>query len=334
LTVLIAVAAVILIALFFDFVNGFHDTANAIATVVSTRVLTPFQAVLMAAFMNFVGVFIFGVSIALTIGKGIIDPSVVNITIIFAALVGAVIWNLITWYWGLPSSSSHALVGGLIGATIVGVGNLNAIVWDGVLKTFAFIFVAPILGFIGSVFFTIIILSVFKKFSPLKVNSYFRKLQLVSASFYAMGHGTNDAQKTMGLITVLLFSEGLISTFDVPFWVIIAAYGAISIGTFAGGWRIVKTMGSKITKLRPVDGFCAETAGGFVLLGTAHFGIPVSTTHVIAGSIMGTGSVKRGSSVRWIVARKILYAWLFTIPCAAFFAALTLVLTKFAISFL
>ena len=323
------VGIVIAIALIFDFINGFHDSANSIATVVATNVLSPRKAVALAAFWNMFGAFVFGVAVATTIGKGVIDSKIVNIYVILAALIGAIAWNIITWFYGIPSSSSHALIGGLIGAGIV-AGGFNIVQAAGLGKILAFIFLAPLIGFIGAIIFSIIMLWSFKKFTPIGVNKYFKKLQLVSSSFYSLGHGTNDAQKTMGIISLLLFSSGLISTFYIPKWVIILSHSAIALGTLFGGWKIVKTMGTKITKLRPFDGFSAETSGGLVLLSTAYFGIPVSTTHVIAGSIMGVGSVKRSSGVRWAIARRIVVAWIITIPISAIIGSISyLVISSF-----
>ncbi len=315
----------IIIALIFDFVNGFHDAANSIATIVATRVLSPLQAVLMAAFWNFVGAFFFGVAIAKTVGSGIIVKQAATIDVLLAALIGAIIWNLITWRFGLPSSSSHALIGGLVGSAIT-FGGVNTIIFSGLNKILLFIVLAPLLGMAGSIIFAVVVFSISKGFSPVKINAWFKRLQLVSASWYSLGHGTNDAQKTMGVIAAVLFSAGFIDSFRIDRWVIIAAYTAIALGTFAGGWKIVKTMGSRLTKLRPVDGFCAESGGAITLLATAHFGIPVSTTHVIAGSILGVGITKRASGVRWGVARNIVYGWLLTIPMSAFFAAVSHVL--------
>ena len=315
----------IIIALIFDFTNGFHDAANSISTIVATRVLTPVQAVLMAAFWNFIGAFFFGVAIAKTVGSGIIVKQAATIDVLLAALIGAIIWNLITWRFGLPSSSSHALIGGLVGSAIA-FGGVNTIIFFGLNKILFFIVLAPLLGIIGSIIFAVVVFSISKGFSPLKINSWFKRLQLVSASWYSLGHGTNDAQKTMGVIAAVLFSAGLIDSFRIDRWVIFAAYTAIALGTFAGGWRIVKTLGSRLTKLRPVDGFCAESGGAITLLGTAHFGIPVSTTHVIASSILGVGVTKRASGVRWGIARSIIYGWLLTIPMSAFFAAVSHVL--------
>lgn len=313
---------VIIIALIFDFINGFHDSANSIATIVATNVLKPRNAVLLAAFWNFFGAFVFGIAVATTIGKGIIKPEIATIHAVLAALIGAILWNIITWYYGIPSSSSHALIGGLIGAGIFSSG-FNSVIFSGLNKILLFIFVAPLLGFLGATFFTILVMWLFKSKEPGKMNWYFKKLQLVSSSLYSLGHGVNDAQKTMGVIALVLFTSGLISAFYIPKWVIIASYTAIALGTFFGGWRIVKTMGIKITKLKPFHGFSAETSGGLVLLGTSMFGIPVSTTHVISGSIMGVGAVRRYSGVRWQIARKIVIAWLLTIPMSAIIAGLS-----------
>lgn len=322
--VLLAVLTIV-VALVFDFVNGFHDAANSISTVVATRVLTPLQAVMMASFWNFIGAFVFGVAIAKTVGSGIIIREAAVVEVILAALMGAIIWNIITWRLGLPSSSSHALIGGLIGAAVT-FGGVGTIQFSGLNKTVLFIVLAPVIGMIGAVIFTVIVFSISRKFSPVAINSWFKRLQLVSASWYSLGHGTNDAQKTMGVIAAALFSAGFIDSFRIDVWVILAAHAAIALGTLAGGWRIVKTMGVKLSKLRPVDGFCAESGGALTLLGTAHFGIPVSTTHVIASSILGVGLTKRASGVRWGVARRIVLAWLLTIPMSAFFASVSYVL--------
>ncbi|OGC77034.1 MAG: inorganic phosphate transporter, partial [candidate division Zixibacteria bacterium RBG_16_40_9] len=299
---------------FFDFVNGFHDAANSIATVVSTRVLPPKYAVAWAAFFNFVAAFTFGVGIAKTIGKGIIRPEIVDIYVILGGLIGAIAWDIITWYLGLPTSSSHALVGGFAGAAVAKVG-WSALIAKGLIKIGIFIFIAPILGLVLGFSFMVATLRLFRKFAPGVIDKYFRKLQLLSAAAYSLGHGTNDAQKTMGIITILLFSTGhLGKEFYVPTWVILTCHAAIALGTLAGGWRIVKTMGMKMTKLKPVGGFCAETAGAITLFGTAIAGIPVSTTHTITGSILGVGSTIRLSAVRWGVARRIIWAWILTIP--------------------
>jgi len=313
------VVVTIIIALAFDFVNGFHDSANAIATVVVTRVLTPHQAVIVAALGNFIGAFVFPVAVATTVGKGIVDPGAVSGIVILAGLVGAIIWDLLTWYLGLPTSSSHALIGGLVGASLVAKG-ANVVHWENVLKTAEFIVIAPFLGIIGAMFFTVVVFFLVQNKRPGSIDHYFRKLQLFSSVFYAVSHGTNDAQKTMGVIAAVLFSNGILTHFYVPIWVILSAHAAIAAGTYFGGWRIVKTMGTRIKSLRPVGGFCAETGGGVVLMFTALAGIPVSTTHVISGAIMGVGAVKSLTSVRWVVARKIFWSWVITIPASALFA--------------
>jgi inorganic phosphate transporter, PiT family len=315
------VVFIILVALVFDFINGFHDAANSIATVVSTRVLTPSQAVVWAAFFNFVAAFGFGVNVARTVGKGIVHPEVIDAGVVLAGLVGAIAWNLITWYGGIPSSSSHALIGGLSGAAVAKAG-LGSLVPEGLLKTASFIVLSPLLGLALGFALMTAVMRLFLDASPSRVDALFRRLQLVSAAFYSLGHGTNDAQKTMGIITVLLFSAGYLGPeFHVPFWVILAAHAAMGLGTLAGGWRIVKTMGMGITKLKPVGGFCAETAGSVMLIGTAVAGIPVSTTHTITGAIVGVGATSRLSAVRWGLARRIVWAWIFTIPAAAAMAA-------------
>lgn len=324
---LFIVILTIFVALAFDFVNGFHDSANAIATIVVTRVLTPHQAVIVAAIGNFIGAFVFPVTVATTIGKGIINPSAVTTTLLIAALLGAIIWDLITWRWGLPTSSSHALIGGLLGAALVGKG-ASVIKWSSIIKMTEFIVIAPLLGGIGAFIFAIIVFFIVRNYRPAIVNNYFRKLQLLSSTFYAVSHGTNDAQKTMGIIAALLVSSKYINHFYVPVWVILSAHAAIAAGTYFGGWRIVKTIGTKIKMLRPVDGFCAETGGGLVLLFTALAGIPVSTTHVISGAIIGVGTVKGASSVRWAVARRIVWTWLVTIPAGAFFSSIVFLILK------
>ncbi len=316
MTTLEIVIFVIFVALVFDFLNGFHDAANSIATVVSTKVLTPQQAVVWAAFFNFVAAFVFGTGVAKTIGQGMVDISVVDIHVIFAGLLGAIVWDIITWYYGLPVSSSHALIGGYAGAAVAKVG-FGAIIYAGWIKTLIFIVVAPLLGLFLGFTIQVIIFHIFKKKSPSKVDKIFRKLQLVSAGFYSLGHGTNDAQKTMGIIAGVLLSAGFLKEFIIPFWVILLCHAAISLGTLFGGWRIVKTMGMGITQLKPVGGFCAETAGAITLLGTAVWGIPVSTTHTITGAIMGVGATRRLSAVRWGVAKKIVWAWVLTIPLSA-----------------
>jgi inorganic phosphate transporter, PiT family len=314
---------IVLVALIFDFINGFHDAANSIATVVSTRVLTPLQAVVWAAFFNFVAAFGFGVSVATTVGKGVVDASVVDEWVILAGLTGAIAWDLITWYWGLPTSSSHALIGGFAGAAVVKAG-FGALVAPGLIKIGVFMIMAPLLGMVMGFLMMLVTMLAFRNQTPGRVDRIFRRGQLVSAAAYSLGHGTNDAQKTMGIIAVLLFSTGHLGTeFYVPFWVIMAAHAALGLGTLSGGWRIVKTMGMRITKLRPVGGFCAETAGAIMLIGTAVAGIPVSTTHTITGAIMGVGATQRFSAVRWGVAGRIVWAWVLTIPASAAVAAVT-----------
>jgi PiT family inorganic phosphate transporter len=326
--VLSLVVFIVFVALVFDFINGFHDAANSIATVVSTRVLTPLQAVAWAAFFNFVAAFGFGVGVARTVGKGVVEANVVDQWVILAGLVGAIVWDLVTWHWGLPTSSSHALIGGFAGAAVVKAG-FGSLIAAGLIKIGIFMVLAPLIGL--TVGFAMMLATVwtFRRATPGRVDWLFRRLQLVSAAAYSLGHGTNDAQKTMGIIAVLLFSTGhLGSEFYVPLWVILAAHAAISLGTLSGGWRIVKTMGMRITKLRPIGGFCAETAGAFTLITTAVAGIPVSTTHTITGAIMGVGSLQRFSAVRWGVASRIVWAWIITIPASALIAALTWLLVR------
>jgi inorganic phosphate transporter, PiT family len=328
--VLSIVVFIVLVALVFDFINGFHDAANSIATVVSTRVLTPLQAVVWAAFFNFVAAFGFGVHVATTVGKGVVHAAVVDQWVILAGLVGAITWDLITWYWGLPTSSSHALIGGFAGAALAKAG-VGALVASGLVKIGVFMVLAPLIG--GVVGFAMMVLNiwVFRNQTPGRVDRIFRRGQLLSAAAYSLGHGTNDAQKTMGIVAVLLFTTGHLGpNFYVPFWVIMAAHAALALGTMAGGWRIVKTMGMRITKLRPVGGFSAETAGAATLIGTALAGIPVSTTHTISGAIMGVGAVQRFSAVRWGVAGRILWAWVLTIPASAIVAAATWMLLQLA----
>ena len=308
------VILIILVALIFDFYNGLNDAANSVATIVSTRVLTPHKAVIWAASFNFLAAFGFGVHVATTIGKGIILPEIVTPTVILSALLGAIIWNIFAHRNGLPISVSHSLVGGLIGAGISASG-FASIAGSKIVTTFLFIFLAPMLGFVFSLIVSVIVLNIVKKKQPRQVDKYFRKLQLISAAAYSLGHGTNDAQKTMGIIAVLLFTTGYLGTeFYVPFWVIIISHAAIALGTYFGGWKVIRTMGMKITKLEPYQGFCAETSSALMLIGTAQAGIPVSTTHTIAGAIMGTGSTKRLSAVRWGVARTLIWAWVLTIP--------------------
>jgi len=323
-----AIVALIALALAFDFLNGFHDSANSIATVVSTRVLRPRYAVVWAAFFNFVAFLIFGLHVANTIGKGIIDISIVDKEIIFGALFGACCWNVITWYLGLPTSSSHALIGGMIGAALVKSGP-ESLIWSGILKTVSFIFISPLAGLVLGLLIGTFVYWLFRNSVPLGVDHIFRKGQLVSAALYSMGHGGNDAQKTMGIIASLLFSTGALGAqFHVPGWVVFACYTAISLGTMFGGWRIVKTMGQKVAKLKPIDGFCAETSAAIMLFLSTGLGIPVSTTHTITGAIMGVGSLKRLSAVRWGVAGRIAWAWLLTIPCTAAIAAAAYALVR------
>jgi len=308
------------VALVFDFINGFHDAANSIATVVSTRVLKPQTAVIWAAFFNFIAFLFFGVHVAATIGKGVINPSVIDPLVVLAALVGAIVWNIVTWYYGLPSSSSHALIGGLAGAAVAkgGVDSLNG---GGLIKIIVSIVLSPMLGFILGYLLMFLVTIVFRKVAANRANRTFRGLQLVSAALYSLGHGGNDAQKTMGIIVVLLFSTGhLTGDFHVPMWVVLICHGAMGLGTLFGGWRIVKTMGMKITKLKPVGGFCAETSGAITLFFATSLGLPVSTTHTITGSIMGVGSVQKFSAVKWGVAERIIWAWVLTIPASAFMA--------------
>src|SRR5882762_4084028 len=326
------VIALVLIALAFDFMNGFHDAANSIATVVSTRVLKPYQAVMLAAFFNFVAVFIFHLSVAATVGKGIIDQGIVDHYVVFGALIGAISWNIITWYYAIPSSSSHALIGGLVGAGVAKAGGW-ALMPSGILKTVAFIFISPLLGFLlGSLLF-LSISWIFARSTPSRVDRIFRRLQLFSSSLYSLGHGGNDAQKTIGIIWMLLIAGGYTgSSAPIPTWVVIACYIAIGLGTLFGGWRIVKTMGQRITKIRPVGGFCAELSGSITLFLATALGIPVSTTHTIAGSIAGVGSTQSVSAVRWGLAGNIVWAWVLTIPCSAFIAGLSWWVARTALS--
>lgn len=316
-----ALIALVLVALAFDFINGLHDAANSIATVVSTRVLSPQMAVAWAAFFNFVAFLFIGLHVAETIGKGIIDPAIVDPAVIFGALAGAILWNVLTWHLGIPSSSSHALVGGLVGAGTA-KGGLAAIVSSGVMKTSIFIFAAPLLGMVMAIVVVVLSSWLFKPVPANTADRTFRGLQLLSSAAYSVGHGANDAQKTMGIITVLLFSTGYLhGEFHVPLWVVLSAQAAMGLGTLMGGWRIVHTMGSRITRLTPHQGFCAETGGAMMLFGATAFGIPVSTTHTITGGIMGVGAARRASAVRWGVAANIVIAWIVTIPAAAAIAA-------------
>jgi PiT family inorganic phosphate transporter len=321
--VLSIVVFIVLVALVFDFINGFHDAANSIATVVSTRVLTPLQAVVWAAFFNFVAAFGFGVHVAATVGTGVVHADVVDQWVILAGLIGAIAWDLVTWWWGLPTSSSHALIGGFAGAAVAKAG-LGSLVAPGLIKIGVFMVLAPLIGFVVGFLMMLLTFWIFRNATPGRVDRIFRRGQLLSAAAYSLGHGTNDAQKTMGIIAVLLFSTGhLGAEFYVPFWVVMAAHASLAFGTMAGGWRIVKTMGMRITKLRPVGGFCAETAGAVTLISTAVGGIPVSTTHTISGAIMGVGALQRLSAVRWGVAGRIVWAWILTIPASALVAAVT-----------
>ncbi len=314
--------ALIAVALLFDFLNGLHDAANSIATIVSTRVLRPQYAVAWAAFFNFIAFLFFGLHVAQTIGTGIVDVSIVTPRVIFGALTGAIVWNVVTWLGGIPSSSSHALIGGLVGAGIAKAG-FSAVVWGGVGKTSAAIVLSPLVGFALALLLTLIVSWLFVRATPFAVDRKFRMMQFVSASLYSLGHGGNDAQKTMGIIAVLLYSQGYMGTnFHIPFWVVLSCQAAMGLGTFAGGWRIVKTMGSKITRLTPVQGFCAETGGAITLFMATELGIPVSTTHTITGAIMGVGAARKVSAVRWNVANGIILAWIITIPASGLIAAL------------
>ena len=316
------IALLVLLAVAFDFMNGFHDAANSIATVVSTGVLKPHQAVAFAAFFNFVAIFVFQLKVAATVGKGIVMPGVVDHYVVFGALIGAIIWNFVTWWYGIPSSSSHALIGGIVGAVMAKAG-AGALMAAGVWTTVAFILVSPLLGFLLGSLLMVAVAWLFRDTRPQRIDSSFRRLQLVSAGMYSLGHGGNDAQKTIGIIWMLLIATGYASAADKlpPTWVIWSCYVAIALGTMFGGWRIVKTMGQKITKLRPVGGFCAETGGAITLFLASGLGIPVSTTHTITGAIVGVGSTRRASAVRWGVAANIVWAWVFTIPASALMAA-------------
>jgi len=318
---------IILIALAFDFLNGFHDAANSIATVVSTRVMSPQRAVLWAAFFNFVAAFVMGTHVAKTMGKGMIDLAVVTPEVILAGLVGAIFWNLFTWYYGLPVSSSHALIGGYAGAAVAKAG-FSAILWGGWVKTLIFIVVAPFMGLTLGFALMVSVTWLFRRWAPFKLDHLFRRLQLISAGLYSLGHGGNDAQKTMGIITGLLVSGGYLEKFEVPLWVILISHAAIALGTMFGGWRIVKTMGTKITKLQPFGGFCAETAGAITLFVATRLGIPVSTTHTITGAIIGVGATRRLSAVKWGVAGTIIWAWVLTIPLSALVSAITYVVVR------
>lgn len=317
------------VALVFDFINGFHDSSNAISTIVSTRVLSPQHAVLWAAFFNFIAAFFIGTAVAHTIGQGIIHRDIIDNGLIFAALGGAITWNLATWYWGLPSSSSHALIGGLIGAGIA-KGGTSTLVWAGIIKTTAFIVLSPAIGLILGYIFMVISLNLNRNSNVARSDKLYRKLQFISSAIYSLGHGMNDAQKTIGIIAILLYSKGLIdSSFNIPYWIIIMCYSVIALGTMFGGWRIVKTMGTKITKLRPIGGFSAEAAAACSIIGASIAGIPVSTTHTITGAIVGVGSTKRLSAVRWGVAGNIVWAWILTIPISALVSALIYLALKY-----
>ncbi len=321
------VMGLIAVALIFDYINGFHDAANSIATIVSTRVLTPGQAVIWAATFNFLAAFGFGTAVASTVGSGMVDLDVVTSAVIFSGLFGAIVWDLITWWIGLPTSSSHALVGGYAGAAVTKAG-LTALIASGWIKTLIFIVLAPLLGMALGLLISIITMWMFRDFSPHRVDKWFRRLQLLSAALYSLGHGANDAQKTMGIIAGVLLTANYIPEFYIPFWVVLAAHGAIGLGTLSGGWRIVHTMGSKITKLQPFGGFSAETAGAITLFTATYLGVPVSTTHTITGAIVGVGSVKRVSAVRWGVAGQIVWAWVLTIPASAGIAAATYLMLR------
>jgi PiT family inorganic phosphate transporter len=322
-TTLWVVMLLVFLAIAFDFMNGFHDAANSIATVVSTGVLKPAQAVLFAAAFNLIALFVFHLSVAATVGKGIVQPGVVDTHVVFGALMGAIAWNLVTWIYGIPSSSSHALIGGIVGAVIAKAG-VHALVAGGILKTVAFIFVSPLLGFLLGSLMMVLVSWVGRRATPSRIDRWFRRLQLVSAGAYSLGHGGNDAQKTIGIIWMLLIATGYAAASDAmpPTWTIVSCYTAIAAGTLFGGWRIVKTMGQKITKLKPVGGFCAETGGALTLFLATALGIPVSTTHTITGAIVGVGATRRASAVRWGVAGTIVWAWIFTIPAAALVAAI------------
>ena len=313
--------AVIALTLIFDFINGFHDSANSIATVVSTKVLSPFSAVALAAFFNFVAFLVFSLKVATTIGKGVVNPDVINLNVIASALIAAIIWNLLTWWWGFPSSSSHTLVGGLVGAAVAKAG-FGSVVLGGLMKIVIFIVIAPVIGLIISFIISTIVIWICRNFPPSKVDKYFRSLQLLSASAFSLGHGGNDAQKSMGIIWVALIVTGHATKSDpIALWIVVSCYGSIALGTLFGGWRIVKTMGQRITKLKPFEGFCAESAGALTLVGATELGIPVSTTHTITGAIIGTGARKGVSAVKWGVTTKIFWAWILTIPVSALIGA-------------
>jgi inorganic phosphate transporter, PiT family len=329
-TVTFTLIFLVLVALAFDFMNGLHDAANSIATVVSTRVLKPQYAVVWAAFFNFAAYFLFGLNVATTVGKGIIDPKLIDDALVFGALGGAITWNAITWWGGIPSSSSHALIGGIVGAGIAKAG-FSAIIWGGLSKTLYAIVLSPFTGFLIAILLVMLVSWLFVRANPSWADGFFRKLQLVTAALYSLGHGSNDAQKTMGIISVLLLSHGMYDKFTVPPWVVILCYSAMALGTLLGGWRIVHTMGSKITRLTPMQGACAETAGAITLFMASYLGVPVSTTHTITSAIVGVGAARRVSAVRWNIAGSIIYAWIFTMPAAALMAALFYWLAHFVL---
>jgi inorganic phosphate transporter, PiT family len=320
---LLIVVLIILTALVFDFINGFHDAANSIATVVSTRVLSPGRAVIWAAFFNFVAAFFFGTEVAKTVGTGMVNIEIVTFAVIMAGLVGAIVWDLITWYYGLPTSSSHALIGGYAGAAVAKVGYAAAIVQGGWTKTLIFIVLSPVIGGVAAFILMVTILWIFNGFTPGRVDNWFRRLQLVSAAAYSLNHGANDAQKTMGIIAGVLYAGNLISEFRIDWWIVLLAHAAIGLGTLSGGWRIIHTMGQKITRLQPVGGFAAETGGALSIFAATALGVPVSTTHTITGAIIGVGTTRRLSAVRWGVAHRIVWAWVLTIPASAMIAAVT-----------
>jgi PiT family inorganic phosphate transporter len=317
---LLLVIVIVAVALVFDFLNGFHDAANTIATIVVTKTLTPLQAVILAGAANFIGYFAFGTAVAAMVGTGVVHMEMATLPLVLAALIGATLWNLMTWLLGLPTSSSHALIGGLVGAGIAAIG-IKALIPKGVITIIAFIFIAPLLGMIGAFVITAIVLIIARPFHPAKINPFFKYLQLISSIAASVGHGTNDAQKSMGIIALTLFAAGMTSSFHLQPWIVFSCYAAISLGTMFGGWRIVRTMGTQITKIGPVEGFCSSTAATLVLFFATHFGIPVSTTHVISGSIMGVGALENAGKVRWITARKIAWAWFLTIPLTALCSA-------------
>jgi inorganic phosphate transporter, PiT family len=329
-TVTYTLIFLVMVALVFDFMNGLHDAANSIATVVSTRVLKPQYAVVWAAFFNFAAYFLFGLNVASTVGKGLIDPKLIDDAVVFGALGGAICWNAITWWGGIPSSSSHALIGGIVGAGVAKAG-FSAIIWAGLSKTIYAILLSPFTGFLIAILLMIFVSWIFVKANPSWADGFFRKLQLFTAALYSLGHGSNDAQKTMGIISVLLLSHGMYDKFTVPPWVVILCYSAMALGTLLGGWRIVHTMGSKITRLTPMQGACAETAGAITLFMASYLGVPVSTTHTITSAIVGVGAARRVSAVRWNIAGSIVYAWVFTMPAAALMAALFYWLAHFVL---